>query len=200
MNKYLISFALLMVLLVGCKPKVDVETYHLATFTEAGHLRAVVEIPAGTNHKIEINPKTGYFEADSIENKVRVVDFLPYPGNYGFIPSTYMDPAKGGDGDALDILVLAEHQSTGSVMEVIPIATLLLSDNGELDTKIIAIPADPEKRIIKADNYQSFMVQYNPVKNMIQDWFLSYKGLGQMKLLGWRNDQHAITEIKKWQK
>jgi len=68
---------------------------------------AVIEIPSGTNRKIEYNPNTERFEIDVKNGKERVIDFLPYPGNYGFIPSTMMDENRGGDGDALDILVIA---------------------------------------------------------------------------------------------
>ena len=47
----------------------------------------------------------------------RIVNFLPYPANYGFIPSTFMDKKKGGDGDALDILLISEHMVTGTVVD-----------------------------------------------------------------------------------
>ena len=71
--------------------------------------------------------------------KDRVVNFLPYPGNYGFIPSTMMSESAGGDGDALGYFSdFAESMTTGTVLEVIPIAALMMVDGGEIDTKIIA--------------------------------------------------------------
>ena len=76
----------------------------------------VVEIPAGTNHKIEYDPSTDSFENDKKDGKDRVISFLPYPGNYGFIPSTLMNKDRGGDGDALDILVIGESEPTGTVL------------------------------------------------------------------------------------
>lgn len=159
----------------------------------------VVEIPAGTNHKIEINKKTGKFENDSINGIVRIIDFLPYPGNYGFIPSTLMEESRGGDGDALDILMIGESLSTGTVVPIRPIGTLLLKDKGELDTKLIAIPADSSKVVLQAYNFTEFSVKYAPAKKMIEDWFLNYKGPGRMELLGWRDEVYAMDEIKKWQ-
>ena len=90
---------------------------YLPTYTEQG-INVVVEIPAGTNHKIEYDKENKEFVVDQKNGKDRIIDFLPYPGNYGFIPSTYMDPAIGGDGDALDVLVIGESVPTGTVIPV----------------------------------------------------------------------------------
>ena len=111
---------------------------------------------------------------DIKNGKERVIDFLSYPGNYGFIPSTLMDEELGGDGDALDILVIAESLETGDTISVIPIGTLLLNDSGELDTKIIAVPADPKKQVIQATDYQTFTVKYNMAQRIVENWFLNY--------------------------
>jgi len=161
-------------------------------------IMAVIEIPSGTNRKIEYNPVAQRFEIDTKNGKERVIDFLPYPGNYGFIPSTLMDEERGGDGDALDILIIAESLETGDTISVIPIGTLLLNDSGELDTKIIAVPADPTKQVIQATDYQTFTVKYNMAQRIIENWFLNYKGLGVTELISWRNDNYARQEIKKW--
>jgi len=170
----------------------------LSTQTEKGGIHAVIEIPAGTNHKIEYNKTTENFDVDTLEGKKRVIDFLPYPGNYGFIPSTYMDVERGGDGDALDVLVISESVPTGTVMNVLPIATLLLKDNGELDTKIIAVPVDSTQRVITATTFEDWLIDYDPAKYIVEQWFLSYKGLGQVELLGWQNEHKALEEIEKW--
>ena len=102
----------------------------LATYSDDGHLQMVVEIPAGTNKKYEYDYETNTFPMDIKNGMERVIDFLGYPGNYGFIPSTMMDPARGGDGDALDILVLSEHAEQGTIIEVMPIGILVLEDAG----------------------------------------------------------------------
>ncbi len=170
---------------------------NLPSATSKGIL-AVIEIPSGTNRKIEYNSTAQRFEIDRKNGKERVIDFLPYPGNYGFVPSTIMDKERGGDGDALDILVIAESLETGDTISVIPLGVLLLNDSGEMDTKIIAVPADPAKQIIKATDYQTFTVKYNMAQKIIENWFLNYKGLGVTELIGWRNDNYAKREIEKW--
>ena len=176
-------------------PNFDI--YTLPALTERG-VHAVIEIPAGTNHKIEYQPEAGTFIVDQIDGKDRIIDFLPYPGNYGFIPSTLMDEARGGDGDALDILVIGETEATATVLEVLPIGALLLNDDDEIDTKIIAIPVDAEKRVIKATDFQDFLITYDAAKQIIENWFLNYKGFGRTKLIGWEDEVFAYQEIKKW--
>lgn len=158
----------------------------------------VVEIPAGTNHKIEYDPATDSFKNDQKNGKDRVIQFLPYPGNYGFIPSTKMDKKRGGDGDALDILVIGEAKPTGTVIPVKPIATLQLLDGGEIDTKIIAIPANKEDQVIAPLSFPEFIVEHDAVRLMIEKWFLNYKGVGVMQLVGWQDDGYALREIEKW--
>lgn len=182
----------------GCQSLTTPDYYHLPTYNEDGTVNVIVEIPAGTNKKIEYRPNRNVFESDQVEGQERRVRFLPYPGNYGFIPSTLMDKSRGGDGDALDVLLLAEHLPTQTQVASIPIAALRLEDQGALDTKIIAVPADSLARVLPIRDYEDFLIQYDAVKYEIEHWFLHYKGHGQVKFLGWENDDYARREIKKW--
>lgn len=190
---FIISISCL--LFYGCKSETNYKS--LPAVSTQGVL-AVIEIPAGTNKKVEYKMERSRFEIDVKDGKERVIDFLPYPGNYGFIPSTLMDEERGGDGDALDILVISEALQTGDTISVIPIATLMLNDSGEIDTKIIAVPADPSKRVMQATDFQTFTIKYNMAQKIIENWFLNYKGLGVTKLIGWKNDRYALKEIEKW--
>ena len=171
----------------------------LPSFAPNGHLQAVIEIPAGTNTKYEYNKHLFQFQPDLRNDEPRRVDFMSYPLNYGFIPSTRMDKERGGDGDPLDVLVLAEHLPTGSVLEVQPIGLLLLKDTGELDHKVLAIPVDPSKRIIRATNWEEFQRDYSAIRHIIEIFFLYYDGLGTMLLMGWGDEKAAKEEVKKWQ-
>ena len=174
---------------------------HLAlpSFSAHGHLQGVVEIPAGTNTKFEYNKQLLRFQPDIRDGQLRRVNFLSYPLNYGFIPSTRMDKDRGGDGDPLDVLILAEHLPTGTVLEVQPIGLLLLRDLGELDHKVLAIPVDPALRIIRATDWTSFQRDYSAARHIIEQFFLYYDGIGTMLLLGWADEHAAVTEVKKWQ-
>lgn len=161
---------------------------------------AIVEIPAGTNKKMELNKTTNRIEQDEIDGKKRMINFLPYPGNYGYIPGTELSKEEGGDGDPLDVLIIGESQRSGTKMEVLPIGVLLLKDKGEEDSKIIAIPWEKELRVINASDFATFITEYNAAQHIIQEWFLNYKGLGQTAFLGWKDEKFAKTIIQKWSK
>jgi inorganic pyrophosphatase len=170
----------------------------LPSFAPSGHLQGVIEIPAGTNRKYEIDKNTGVMYPDIRDGQPRIVQFLPYPMNYGFIPSTSMDKARGGDGDPLDILYIAEHVPNSSVVEVIPIGLLMLKDLGEWDHKVLAVPVDPAKRIIQATNWQEFQMNYSAARLIIEQFFLNYDGPGVMTLHGWGDEKAALAEVEKW--
>jgi len=178
----------------ACNKKIDY--YHIPSLSAANNFNAVIEIPAGTNKKFEYNKDTQSFEIDKKGGKDRVVQFLPYPGNYGYIPSTFSDPEKGGDGDALDVLVLSESAATGSILEIMPIAVLKLIDDGELDYKIIAVPFNENNRIINANTYKEFVQKFPEVKTIIELWFLNYNKDDEAKIDGWGDEKEAKKEIK----
>ncbi|MEL6717297.1 MAG: inorganic diphosphatase [Bacteroidota bacterium] len=193
-----IYFSLFLCTLWACQfQNSDKKLYKLPSSTAEG-IKVVIEIPAGTNEKIEYNKERKSFEVDSIDGHARIINFLPYPGNYGFIPSTYMNPDEGGDGDALDVLVISNSVPTGTVMNVLPIASLQLRDNEEIDTKIIAVPADSTARTLQANNFTEFLIEYNMAKKIVEDWFIGYKGIGQMELIGWEDEKAAMREIERW--
>ncbi len=178
----------------SCQQMSPRKLYSLPAFSPKKTVHAVIEIPAGTNKKIEFNPERGDFSIDQRDGEDRIINFLPYPGNYGFIPSTKMDPEAGGDGDALDILVLSESVPTGTLLEVIPIAALMLIDEGEEDTKIIAVPANPKNRTIQATTFADFSIDYPIARKMIEDWMLNYDGMGQAISKGWK-DEHVAHQV-----
>lgn len=184
--------------LCACQPAGQSSIETMKAYTNEGNINVVVEIPAGTNHKVEYDKASKKFDVDLLDGQPRVIDFLPYPGNYGFIPGTFMDPARGGDGDALDILVIGESQATGTVLEAKPIGALLLKDNGELDTKIIAVPANAEEQIMAVNSFLDFMLEYDAARQIIENWFLNYKGFGEMEFIGWQDEAFAMEEINKW--
>ncbi|OCC24940.1 pyrophosphatase [Croceicoccus estronivorus] len=92
----------------------------------------VIEIPAGSFTKYEIDPDYGYIVVDRYQSMPVV-----YPANYGSIPSSL-----GGDGDPLDGMVFSREPIVpGAVIKVRAIGVLHMIDGGEQDDKIIAVPA-----------------------------------------------------------
>jgi len=180
--------------LSSCTSKIDY--YTSPSFSENGAVNAVIEIPAGTNTKYEYDPVSKEFVIDQENGKDRIIDFLPYPANYGFVPSTLSDKKTGGDGDALDILVLSESREPGTIVEVIPIAILKLIDKGEQDYKIIAVPFDKNQRIVKVSTYAELQRNYKAVIEIIELWYLNYNKKDKASIQGWGDEKEALSEIK----
>jgi inorganic pyrophosphatase len=93
---------------------------------------AVIEIPKGGRLKYEIQ-EDGTLELDRVLPRG-----LSYPANYGYITDT-----RACDGDALDVLILADYPlHIGCHVECRPIGVLVMSDEKGLDEKIIAVPSN----------------------------------------------------------
>ncbi len=184
--------------LVGCKnsEKKEIDYKTLPAYNHQQNLQAVIEIPAGTNQKIEYQKDKNKFVADSINNQARVIDFLPYPGNYGFIPGTYSNPKNNGDGDALDVLVLSESLASGTVIEIQPIAMMQLLDEGEKDFKIIAVPLDKNLRSVQLDSFESLSLNYPHVRKILHFWFENYDKTDKLKIKGWTDGNAAEKLIQ----
>ena len=186
-------------LLTSCSPEQSSTDYGgLATYSADGHLQMVVEIPAGTNKKFEYDYESRTFPADIKNSYERVISFLPYPGNYGFVPSTMMELARGGDGDAIDVLLLSESLPTGTIIKVLPIGILELQDSGETDSKIIVVPFDKSLRVLKIKNFEELNTEFSDIKTLIRLWFLGYKRSNAVKFTAWGDEIKAKAEIDKW--
>lgn len=190
----IIFFLLALVFLQSCGSTKDY--YKLPAQVSKETFNAVIEIPAGTNKKYEYDPNQKNFVVDLENGSDRIIDFLPYPGNYGFIPSTLSNSDTGGDGDALDILVVSETLATGTVLETLPIAVLKLIDDSETDYKIIAVPLDKSKRIIRATTYAELVADYPKLLEIIAIWFLNYNPNDTSSIKGWGNEKEALKEIE----
>ena len=184
----------LLLLFLNCRSKK--ELYNLSTFSKKHKINCIIEIPSGTNRKIEFNKQTKKFEIDLLDGEERISEFLPYPANYGFITSTYSNPAKGGDGDALDVIVISEAIKTGVVLEIIPIGVLKLIDNNECDYKIIGVPAEENLRIIKALSFNELKNGYPKILKILELWFLNYDKGDTLRTDGWGDEKEALMEIR----
>jgi inorganic pyrophosphatase len=195
LKKYLLVLLLGTTCPIGCGTTYNY--YSLPAFGSENSVNAVVEVPGGSNKKYEFNEDSGDFVIDTQDGRERVIDFLPYPANYGFIPSTLSNAGEGGDGDALDVLILSESLPTGTVIETIPIALLKLVDDGEMDYKVIAVPAKLELRIIKALTYVELSANYNALRQIIETWFLNYNPADVSSIAGWGDEKEALEEIQR---
>lgn len=100
---------------------------------DGGVINVVVEIPTGSSHKIEWNRELAVFQLDRVDPAI-----FAKPTNYGFIPQTLDE-----DGDELDALIITDAPlSTGIFLETRVIGVMKFEDDGEIDDKVIVVPAD----------------------------------------------------------
>jgi inorganic pyrophosphatase len=157
--------------------------------TPDGLVNVIVEIPAGTNAKWEVEKDTGHLAWEPIQDSLRVVRFLPYPANYGMIPRTYLPVDQGGDGDPLDVFVVGPARSRGSVMAVRVVGVIRMQDRGQQDDKLIAVDTDSWFRGVYTLN--DLRSQYPGVDALLTDWLAAYKGPGFVVIEGIDNEVSA---------
>lgn len=162
--------------------------------TDAPLVHVVVEIPAGTNEKWQVEKTSGALEWERENGVPRVVQYLGYPGNYGIVPRTLLPTELGGDGDPLDVLLLGPAQPRGSVVPARAIAMLRLVDRGERDDKIVAVPtAGP---LSDARDLTTLEARYPGVRQIVETWFANYKGPGVAVSNGWVDADSAMLVVR----
>lgn len=167
----------------------------LTPFARVGILRAVIEIPAGSAEKRQFDPNEQTFPVDRRDGVPRVIAFLPYPANYGFIPGTRMNKVEGGDGDAVDLFVLCGSLRTGTILEVEPIGVIELLDAGERDDKLIAIPVDPALRTISVSDISELPLS---AREILVLWLLNYDPKDGSQLVGIKGKKAALAMVERW--
>jgi len=150
-----------------------------------GMITTVVEIPMGSRLKIEWNRDVAAFMLDRVEPGI-----FAKPVSYGFIPQTLDE-----DGDELDTLIVcSEPIPTGVFLEARIIGVMEFEDDGEIDDKIVCVPADDRHNgdaIKSLDDIAQLVRQ-------LENHFTHYKDLkkpGSTKVLGWGNVEKAKTIV-----
>jgi len=155
-----------------------------------GDVNAIIEIPAGTVDKWELDKSTGELQWEVIDNKPRVIHYIGYPGNYGMIPKTLLSKENGGDGDPLDILVLGPPAERGHVLKCKIIGVLYLTDSGEQDDKLIAVSNNSP--LYGLNTIDDLNKEYTGISEIVQLWFTNYKGPGKMESKGFGSQEPAM--------
>ncbi len=160
---------------------------------ENDELNVVIEIPAGSNHKIEWDRKNACFMLDRVEP----IAFAK-PCNYGFIPQTLDE-----DGDELDVLMITDQPlTTGIWMQAKVLGVMKFVDGGEVDDKIICVPVDDRNN---GDAYQTLEDLPKQLLKQIEFHFNHYKDLkkpGSTEVKGFFDTAEAkkviTAAIERW--
>ena len=126
-----------------------------------------------------------------------MVEFLPAPGNLGFVPGTRALAADAAPGSPLSALVLAESQPAGTVLEVLPVALLTLDVRGRLQPVIVAVPARPGQRILPlATDWTTLNRHYPGVQAFLSLWFRHRAS--DTRIVSWKDEQAANRLVRRW--
>jgi inorganic pyrophosphatase len=144
----------------------------------------IVEIPAGSRNKYELDKETGGFKLDRV-----LYSAVHYPGDYGFIPRTLAE-----DNDPCDVLVLIKQPTfPGCQIDVRPIGMMRMLDRGEPDNKILAVPSGDPAQL------EYFDIADIPMHLLreIEHFFTIYKDLEghRVEIAGWEKSEAAVKEI-----
>lgn len=146
----------------------------------------IIENPKGNKNKYEIDKETGLIKLDRAMKTAQ-----DFPFDYGFAPQTLWE-----DNDALDVVVLATYPiHPGILLTVRPVAVMLMTDSGESDYKIIAVPVEDPRW----DNVKD-LADVNPhtVKE-IQHFFETYKSIEDkvVTIDGVEGKDKAVEAVKR---
>ena len=148
-------------------------------------MNVVIEIPKGSHNKYEIDKETGLIALDRV-----LYSAQDYPVDYGFIPKTLWH-----DGDALDVIVLTTTPLiTGILVRVRPVGLMGMTDDGESDSKVLAVPVkDPRWDEVKDIGN----VNKHTLKE-IEHFFCTYKQLQNKvcSVSGFTGKADAVSAFK----
>lgn len=150
------------------------------------NLNVIIEIPKLSRVKYELDKETGLIKFDRV-----LYSPMHYPANYGFVPQTLWE-----DGDPLDVLVLGyEELIPGCFIESRPIGMLPMTDGGDDDVKILAVPAaDPRFNETRGlgDVEQHLLAE-------IRHFFQVYKNLQKKEVVvgEWQDATAALSAIER---
>jgi len=140
----------------------------------ADELNVIIEIPKGSKNKYEIDKKTGLIALDRALHTAQ-----DYPFDYGFVPQTLWD-----DGDALDVVLFATYPLfPGILVRARPVALMHMTDSGEADEKIIAVPTEDPR----FDDIKDLGDLNKHTVKEIEHFFITYKKLQnkEVSISGW---------------
>ncbi|WP_129622011.1 inorganic diphosphatase [Mesomycoplasma conjunctivae] len=145
-----------------------------------------IEISAKSNIKYEFDRKSQKLVVDRILRG----EFV-YPANYGSIESTL-----DWDGDELDVLVYSNQSFMPGVrLQARIVGAMQMIDDGEIDTKLIAIHHDD----YRFDHIQKLEDLPQEWLDSVRYFFSNYKNwkrVGITSVSGFQNTEWALQELK----
>jgi inorganic pyrophosphatase len=172
--------------------------YKYPAFAKNGNAFMIVVNPAGTNTVYGYDPVKNRFDFKSDEEDSYEIKYLPYPVNFGFIPSTIQEETLAGTGYPLDVLAIGSTIKQGSLLEFVPVGVLKVSYDGEEDNKIVGVVVNSEISTVDCKTLACLHQDYPGLVDIIETWYRNHRNDADIKVLGWEDEELALETIKKW--
>lgn len=149
---------------------------------EGKFVNTFIEIPMGSNNKIEYKYEENIFVLDRVEPQI-----FSKPVNYGFISQTWDE-----DNDPLDSLIITSNPlPTGVMIKAKVVAVLNFVDDNENDHKIVCVPEDDRDSGNTINDLSDLPKRWI---EKLEHHFMHYKDLkkpGSTKVEGWGSKEDA---------
>lgn len=149
-------------------------------------MNVIIEIPKFSKNKYEIDKETGLIALDRVMHTAQ-----DYPFDYGFVPQTLFD-----DGDALDVVLLTTYPlAPGILVKARPVAIMEMTDGGERDDKVVAVPVD-DPRFDEVQDLADLNKHF--IKEMVH-FFETYKKVQKKEVAvgAWHGKKEAQVAFEK---
>ena len=148
-------------------------------------IKAIIEIPCGSNIKYEVEKESGALVLDRVMHSA-----MYYPANYGFVNQTLSQ-----DGDPADIMILTEYpMQAGSVVNCRLVGVLIMEDESGIDEKLLAVPTSKIDPTFDEINDLDDVPAHTLAK--IKNFFETYKMLEPNKWVKVKEFQNKATATK----
>ena len=143
-----------------------------------------IEIQKDSNIKYEYDRKKDKIVVDRI-----LRDGFTYPANYG-----YVSEALDWDGDELDVLVYSDEKfQPGVSLEARIVGAMKMIDQGETDTKLIAVHAD-DYRLDEIQKIEDIPTRWLKKVETFFTTYKNWKGEGITSVSGFEGANYAQKE------
>jgi inorganic pyrophosphatase len=182
----MIALLFSMALFFACKENKTL--YELSPVSENGIHHALISIPAGTVELYQYDPAAGVFKVKNDGKKDESVDYLPFPVNYGFLPSTFKDSGSKDINDPLNVFIVSPTFSKTTLIEIQPLGSAIyISGSGDEIVVPVVVPSDPQFRSLDVSDYSTFM-QYPEAMSSIESFYRYWKKDDNLTFTKWQDD------------
>lgn len=182
-----ILFSLVFVLNSACR-HFSTDYSGLQTFDEKGNLQVVIENSKGATTNVVYD-----FKLKEYAEQGELIQ--PHPANKGFVASTIIS-SENNHILPLEALVISKNLNRGETISVKPIGILKYKIEHSIRYKIVGIPTVNELMLMPIKNFEEFSLNNVELRQQITDWILSKNENKPIQLLGWYDEEEALSIIK----